>query len=344
MTPNVVLVSGVGSRLGGNLAARLAADPEVERVLGVDITPPPQDVQRTLGRTEFVHADIRSPAIARVISSARVDTVVHAATTVNPPGPARRAVIKEMNVVGTMRLLAACQRVQTVRRLVVKSTAAVYGAGPRASAVCAEEHPPGDLASGGYARDGVDVESYVRGFARRRPDVAVTVLRLANLIGSTLDTVLTRYFSMPVVPTVLGFDPRVQLLHSQDALAVLTRAATRDLPGVYNVGGDGVLTLMQAIRRARRMPLPLPRSAIPTAARILGGARRVDFSPDQLRYLQHGRVVDTTRLRTMFGYTPRWTTAAALDDYVTGSGSRPTLADDLLAGVERRLLRGGGHR
>jgi UDP-glucose 4-epimerase len=337
MTPTVVLVSGVGSRLGGNLAAQLAADPDVERILGVDITPPPQDVQRTLGRTEFVRADIRSPAIAKVISSARVDTVVHAAPMVHSPGPQGRAAIKEMNVVGTMRLLAACQRVQTVRRLVVKSTAAVYGAGPRASAVCAEENPPVELASGGYASDGVEVESYVRGFARRRPDVAVTVLRLANLISSTLDTVLTRYFAMPVVPTVLGFDPRVQLLHSQDALAVLVRAATRDLPGVYNVSGDGVLTLMQAILRAGRVPLPLPRSAIPTAARILSGTRPVDVSPDQLRYLQHGRVVDTTRLRTMFGYTPKWTTVDALDDYVTGSGLRPTLADDLLAGVKRRL-------
>jgi UDP-glucose 4-epimerase len=337
MTPNVVLVTGVGGYLGGNLAARLAANPDVERVLGVDTTAPTKDALRTMGRAEFIRADIRNPLIAKVISSAGVDTVIHASTTANPPGPARRSLVKEMNVIGTMQLLAACQRSRTVRKLVVKSTAAVYGASSRSPAVFTEDDTPRDLPSSGYAKDAVEVEAYVRGFARRRPDVVVTTARLTNLIGPRVDTVLTRYFALPLVPTVLGFDPRVQLLHTDDALAILERAAVEELPGVFNAGGDGVLLLSQAIRRAGRVPVPVPRQAIPAMARIVGGARLVDFSPDQVRYLNYGRVVDTTRLRTRFGFTPAWTTAEAFDDYVRAKGGRRLLDAGRLAGVERRL-------
>jgi UDP-glucose 4-epimerase len=305
MAPRVVLVTGVADQLGGQLADRLAADPGIERVLGVDTAPPA--TRNT--RVEYVCTDIRGPKITKVIDSARVDTVVHAAP--RPSVGSRRAAIKELNVIGTMRLLSACQRARSVRKLVVKSTAEVYGASASSPAVFTEQDAPEQ----GHA-EAVEVEGYVRGFARRRPDVALTVIRLADLIGPEVDSALARYFSLPVVPTVLGFDARVQLLHVTDALAVLSRAVTHDLPGVYNAGGDGVLMLSQAIRRAGRVPLPMPRAAIGTATRLAGG--RVELSPGQARLLNYGRVIDTTRLKTTFGFTPEWTTAAAFDDYVRG--------------------------
>jgi UDP-glucose 4-epimerase len=149
--------------------------------------------------------------------------------------------------------------------------------------------------------------------------------------------VLTRYFALPFVPTVLGYDARVQLLHTDDALAILDRATIEDLPGVFNAGGDGVLMLSQAIRRAGHVPVPVLRQAIPGMARLFGGSRLVDFSPDQVRYLNYGRVVDTTRLKTTFGFTPKWTTAGAFDDFVTGSGLRRVLDAGRLVSVERRL-------
>jgi UDP-glucose 4-epimerase len=301
MAPKVVLVTGVADQLGGRLAAQLADDPAIERVIGVDTAPPSGSAPT---RAEFVRADIRSPRIAKLIESARVDTVVHAA-------PRSGAGFKELNVIGTMQLLSACQRSSTVRKLVVKSTAEVYRGGADAPAVFTEQDAPD---RGG---DAVEIEGFARGLARRRPDVLVTTVRLAEVIGPRVDNALTRYFSLPVVPTVLGFDARVQFVHIADALAVFERAITNDLPGVFNVGGDGVLMLSQAIRRAGRLPLPVPRVAIGPATRLAGG--RVELSPGLSRLLSHGRVIDTTRLKTTFGFTPKWTTTAAFDDYVSSS-------------------------
>ncbi|NKQ58406.1 NAD-dependent epimerase/dehydratase family protein [Amycolatopsis sp. K13G38] len=331
MPSKVVLVTGVGGELGGRLFARLGNHPDFDRVIGIDTAAPRKQVLRRLGRAEFVRADIRNPLIARVIADAEVDTVVHAATTCHPAGPARRAPLKEVNVIGTMRLLAACQRSASVRKLVVKSSAAVYGAGARSQAVFTEDSELIPASSTGYAKDAVEMEGYVRGLARRRPDITVTTLRFANLIGPDVDTVLSRYFALPVVPTVLGYDARLQLLHSGDGLAVLESAATEDKPGVFNVASDGVLTLSQAIRRAGRVELPVPRAVVPSVAKVLRGAHVVNFSEDQVRLLNYGRVVDTTRLKEVFGYRPRWTTAAAFDDYVRGRGLRPVVDGEQLA-------------
>ncbi|HEX3792661.1 MAG TPA: NAD-dependent epimerase/dehydratase family protein [Pseudonocardiaceae bacterium] len=339
MAADVVLVTGVSGYLGGHLAARLADDPSVGRIIAVDTVAPSAELAGLMGRAEFVRADIRNPLIAKVIAGARVDTVVHASLTAHPSERGSRTLHKEMNVIGSMQLLAACQRSPLVRKLVVKSATAVYGASPRDPAVFTEDMVPKDLPSSGYAKDNAEVEGYVRGFARRRPEVAVTTLRFANLIGPTVDTVLTRYFALPfVVPTVLGHDSRLQMLHSEDALAVLHRAVVTDLPGVFNVAADGVLTLSQAIRRAGRVPVPIPGPVVQPITGLFRSSRLLDFGPEQVRYLNFGRVVDTTRLTDVFGFTPRWTTRQAFDDYVRGRGLRPVFDPDRLASAERTVL------
>jgi len=334
----VVLVTGVSRHLGGRLAARLAADPAVERIIGVDTVPPPRDLLASLGRTEFVRADIRNPLIAKVISTARVDTVVHLNITALPRGAGGRASMKEMNVIGTMQLLAACQKSASVRRLVVKSSTAVYGSSSRDPALFTEDTEPKALPRSGFAKDAVEVEGYVRGFARRRPDVSVVVLRFTEVIGPGADSPLLRYLRLPVVPTVLGFDPRVQLLHAEDALEVLRLATVSDRAGTVNVGGSGVLLLSQMVRRAGRVPVPVPAPAVQVAGRAARRAGLIEFSAEQLRFLEFGRVVDTTRLRDDFGYVPRYDTVQAFDGVVGHRGMPLRVRPAVLRRAERGIL------
>jgi UDP-glucose 4-epimerase len=329
-----VLITGVARHLGGRLAQILAASPDVEVVVGVDTTVPKAD----FGHMEFVRADIRNPIIAKVLATERIDTVVHMNLIATPERAGGRTAMKEINVIGTMQLLAACQKAPLVRRLVVKSSTAIYGSSPRDPALFTEESPQRGAPSG-FAKDAVEVEGYVRGFGRRRPDVALSVLRFTNFIGPHLDSSLTRYLSLPVVPTVLGYDPRIQLCHEDDALAVLRLAALTDQSGIVNVGGKGQLLLSQAIRRAGRLWVTVPPPAVTITGDLLRRAKLVDVSPEQIRFLEHGRVADVSRLRDVFGYEARYTTVQAFDDWVAAAGLR-LIDPAAVALAERMVFRG----
>ncbi|MEV5962969.1 NAD-dependent epimerase/dehydratase family protein [Kribbella sp. NPDC051952] len=327
----VVMVTGVSRDAGARCARKLADDPSIGTVLGVDVVPP----RAELGRVRFVRADIRNPVIAKVIAAEDVDTVVHTGVVATPGSAGGRASMKEINVIGTMQLLAACQKAPGVAKLVVKSSTTVYGAGPRDPAMFTEEMAPRAIHQTGLSRDAVEVEGYVRGFARRRPDVCVSTLRMANWIGPKTDSPMTRYFAMPVVPTVFGYDARLQFLHEDDGVAAILHATVNDLPGTFNLAGDGVISLSQAIRRLGRPTLRLPSFTAASTAAAVRRARLADFSPDQITFLTYGRAVDTTRMRTEFGFEPGYTTAAAFDDFRAslGPGTMTRVSGLLSAGL-----------
>jgi UDP-glucose 4-epimerase len=316
----VVLVTGVSRHLGGRFARMIGEHPDVDRVIGVDVVPP----ARPIGDADFVRADIRNPVIAKVIAGAAVDTVVHLNVIATPLSAGGRTSMKEINVIGTMQLLAACQRAESVRRLVVKSSAAVYGSGPRDPAMFTEDMAPKSLPRSGFAKDSVEVEGYVRGFSRRRSDVEVSMLRLANVIGPRIRTGMTDYFSLPVVPTVFGFDGRLQFVHEDDALAALQQATLNDGVGVVNVAGDGVLTVSQALRMAGRPVLPVPMPAGGWIGQAVRRSRLADFSPEQIQFLAYGRGLDTTRMRQVLGFEPQYTTRQAFESFVASRVDRST--------------------
>ncbi len=226
-----MLVTGACRFLGGYLTARLAQNPMINRVIAVDAVAPSKDMLRRMGRAEFVRADIRNPFVAKVIRNGDVDTVVHAAAASFAPRSGGGAALKEINVLGAMQLFAACQKAPSVRRVVLKSTSEVYGSNPHDPVLFTEDSSSRRPFREGFPKDSLDIEGYTRGLGRRRPDISVTILRLANMIGPAMETTLSRYLAGPLVPTVLGRDARLQLLHEQDALGALERAVMAGKPG-----------------------------------------------------------------------------------------------------------------
>ncbi len=307
----VVLVTGVSQGLGGRFARRLADDPDVDRVVGVDVVPPPRD----LGHVDFVRADIRNPVIAKVIAGRAVDTVVHMSVQAAEPGGGR-ASAKEHNVIGSMQLLAACQKAPGLERLVVRSSAAVYGSSSHDPAKFSEQMSARRLPRSGFGKDVLEVEGYVRGFSRRRPDVAVTTLRTSNLVGPRVSSPLADYFRLSVVPRPLGFDARLQFLHEDDFLAAMRHAALRGVAGTFNLSGDGVLMLSQAVRRLGRPSVSLPLTALHGLGSVLGSVGVRGPDRELVEYLTFGRGLDTTAMRRGLGFEPTYTTETAFADFV----------------------------
>lgn len=328
----VVLVTGVSRDLGRRVARALADDPSVERVIGVDVVPPSGDI----GSVSFVRADIRTPVIAKVIAREDVDTVVHMSVIATPGPSGGRVAMKELNVIGTMQLLAACQKSETVRNLVVKSTTTVYGASSRDPAMFTEDTDPRP-ARGGYGKDAQEIEGYVRGFARRRPELRVLLLRAANVLGPTVQSPMTSYLRLPVVPTVLGFDPRMQFLHAADLVDVMTYGATCEIAGTFNVAGEGIITLRQALRRMQRPSVALPPFALSGLGRVVRRVRLAELSPELVAFLTYGRGIDTTRCRDELGFRPRYTSAEALTDFASNLRATLSAPDRVLAHLESRL-------
>lgn len=308
----VVMVTGVARELAGRVLRQLAQDPEITRVIGVDLLPPTGPI----GRAEFIRADIRSPLVARMLDQAEVDTVVHMGVIATSRDAGGRVVQKDINVLGTMQLLASCQRASSVRRLVVKSTAGVYGSSPRDPAVFTEEMSAKVVPRSGFARDSMEVEGYVRGLSRRRPDISVTTLRMANVIGPSIRTVLTDYFALPVLPVPFGYDGRLQFLHEDDAVHSMVRAVRTDLDGAVNVAGDGVVATSQAVAMARRPCLPVIRSASGLTRWSMRQLGLAALPADHLDFLAYGRVVDTTRMRHELGFEPAYSSLRAFRSFL----------------------------
>ena len=299
-----VLVTGLATYWGARLAQALEGFEQIETIIGVDSREP----TRELERTEFVKVSNHHSLIQRIVRAAEIDTVIDTRLIVNSlAAPTRET--HENNVIGTMNILAACTGADSpVRKFVFKSSTQFYGSEQDDPAFFTERmgrpHAPGTL----IERDILEAEQAVGDFADKRPEVTVTTLRCANVLGPDVETSFTRMFSLPLVPMVLGFDPRLQFIHEDDIVHALEHAALNEIPGTFNVAGDGVLALSEAASLAGKRALPvLP----PFGSRLLvGPLRRLGFRiPEELANLMRfGRGVDNRLYKATgfeYGFTSR---------------------------------------
>jgi UDP-glucose 4-epimerase len=168
-------------------------------------------------------------------------------------------------------------------------------------------HPPRTR----IERDIVEAEQAVQDFAHAQQDVRVCILRFANGLGATLNTAYTRMLRMPGVPAILGFDPRIQLIHEDDIVGVLAHAVQHELEGIYNGAADGVLALSEMSSLLGKPVLPLlPPWGTATVAHQLRRAG-IDIPDEVLQHLRFGRGLDNRRLKAT-GYRFRYTNREAV--------------------------------
>jgi UDP-glucose 4-epimerase len=305
-----VLITGVANRLGTVLAEELLADPQTELVVGLDTrTPelPPDD--------RFVHlqVDLRSPGLAELLAPHRIDALVHN-DLLQFPEPGRSArMLHDTNVVGTLQLLAAAEAQPELRTAVVRSTAAIYGSEPSAPAFFTEDMAERFPLRTRWQRDAAESEKLAAAFARRRPEVVCTILRFQPILGRTLDTPIMRLVSSPLIPTWMGFDPMVQVIHGDDAVEAMFAALRRPVRGPVNVAAADRVSLSRVLRRMGKTAIPLMPGAY---GAVLGAAARLGLprmDEDTARFLRYGRGVDTTRMREELRFAPSLSSVGAIE-------------------------------
>jgi UDP-glucose 4-epimerase len=332
-----VVITGIASHWAAELARRLERDPTIDFIAGIDTTEPASDLERT----EFIEADIRNPVLARILPVTEADTVVHCGFLWYPePGKSARA-LHDINVIGSLQLLAACERTPTLRSLVVRGSAAIYGSEAAAPSFFTEDMARRYPLRTRFQRDVGELEGYFDNFARRHSQVTCCLLRYQPEIGPGLDAPLVRYLSLPVVPTQLGFDPRMQLLHAEDATGALLTATLSPVRGAVNVAPSGTISLTRALRLAGRPTLPVPHPLFaPMFAQLGRWLGAADLYTDGVQLLRHGRGVDNARLRSELGYQPRFDAEGAVRDFVERSAaSRRLFPSPLPGAIAQRLAR-----
>jgi UDP-glucose 4-epimerase len=307
-----ILIAGIANAWGTALAQQLERRDDVEAVIGIDTRPPPVHLERT----EILEADLRSPVLARLVPSVEADTLVHTGILWYPaPGKPARA-LHDINVIGTLQLLAACERSPTIERVVVRGSAAIYGCEPAGPSFFTEEMARRFPLRTRFQRDIGELEGYFENFARRHSHLTCCMLRYQPELDPESQAPLAGYLSLPAVPTQLGFDPRLQILHSEDAAAALLTATMNPVRGAVNVAPSGSISLSRILRILGRPQLPLPHPLFAPAMSRIGS--RLGVGPlygDAVRWLRFGRGVDNTRMRTDLGFEPRYDVTAAIEDF-----------------------------
>jgi len=315
MPPQRVLITGVSNPLGAEVARRLAS--RVPSLFGCDV----DDPVSALEEMDFVHADTRQSVIGKLVRQLKIDTVVHLAVVVDSPRGERAT--HETNVIGTMNVLTGCAGpASPVRRLVVKSSQAVYGARPDYPSVLSEEVAGFSPTASPTSRDLIELELLAHDFAVRNPACRVARLRLGYRISR--ETAFGRYLSLPLVPVFAGYDPRLQLLHEEDAAEAIAAAALGTQEGPFNVAGDGVVLLSQAIAIMGGRPLPvLPPAGVWLSRIAIRSATGVNLPGHLVELLMHGSVIDCSRLQSEFGWRPAQSSRAVMDGFALGLTEEP---------------------
>ncbi len=306
--PRSLAISGLGSYVGGQLALRLLEGPSSPRIVGLDLSLP----KALEGRLRFHRVDLTGPTadsvLAELLEKERCDALLHAAFFTDPH--ADREYAHELEVIGTLNVMNA-SAAAGVRKLVVASTAQVYGPHPDNPNFLSEWHPLRAHPDAHAIRDRAEMEELLRIFATRHPSISVVSLRPCWVMGPSYASSVTRHFESARVTTLLGYDPLMQFLHEEDLLEAVGLALTREVAGPFNLAGDGLLPLSTLIQLAGKRTRPLPHPLLYRLGYLAAVARTGDPPAAFYDYLRFGWVVDTERAKRELGFRPGYTTREA---------------------------------
>lgn len=317
-----VLITGLATFWGGRLAQALEADPDVDVIIGLDTREP----RVKLERTEYVRSDENYSILSRIVKATGVDTIAHTFLVVDSTQMSSRS-MHEINVIGTMNLFAAASAADsTVRTVVVKSSSLVYGSSPKDPYWFRETDQRASSPRSRVERSLLEVESYVRDFARDNPHVCLSLLRFCNVIGPEIETPFTKALRLPFVPKVAGYDPRFQLVHEHDVVSAILFALDQRVPGVFNIAGDGMLPWSEIMAIVGKRGIPMPPVGIDVATGPLRRLGLVDLAPELIELLKYGRGIDNSRFKQA-GFQYRYTSAGAVEAFVEALNLRRTIGD-----------------
>jgi UDP-glucose 4-epimerase len=310
-----VLVTGGSGFIGSSVVARLAAAEDVDLVVSGDLRPPTRPPEGADG-VVHAHLDVTdAESIRRALRDHQIDTVVHLAAIVVPDPRMSRELIRRVDVEGTRNVLEGCVAAG-VDQVVVSSSGAAYGYHADNPVPLREDDPLRGNDEFAYSQHKRLVEEVLAHHRREHPALGQTVLRIGTVLGERVDNQITALFERRRLLKVRGSDSPFVFIWDADLVEIITLAVRERRTGVFNVAGDGALTVDEIAAALGRPVLVVPEGVLRAALTVGRGLRVTGYGPEQTRFLKYRPVLDNTRLKTEFGYIPARTSREAFDAWV----------------------------
>lgn len=307
-----VLVTGADGFLGRSVIQALSLREHIATV-ALDVRAVP--AERQLAHVHYASMDVRDLALSQVLGEHRIDTVVHLASIVTPGKDSSRELEYDVDVNGTRNVLNACVA-QGVRHVIVSSSGAAYGYHADNPAWIEEHHALRGNQAFAYSDHKRLVEEMLAQWRQEHPQLAQTVLRIGTILGERVDNQITALFEKPRLLAIRGSDSPFVFIWDEDVTGAILHALGGNVPGCYNLAGDGALTIHEIAARLGKRTLDLPAGLLRSALLIGSRLGLSRYGPEQLDFLRYRPVLLNTALKR-WGYVPRKTSAEAFDAFVS---------------------------
>lgn len=308
-----VLITGAAGFIGRSLVAELARSSVNSEIIAFDM----REVvaHDRLANVTYVTGDIRNPALKELFQEHRPQTVVHLASVVAVGGDPQRD--WEIDVLGTKNVLQCCVDAG-IEHLIVTSSGAAYGYYADNPVPLREEDPLRGNADFPYARNKREVEEMLIEWHDLHPHLQQTIFRPCTVLGPTTDNQITAMFERPVVMGLSGTSTPFSLIADSDVVDALVQAVRHPRPGTYNLAGDGVLSLREIAALNRKFYLAVPPGPLKFVLWLLQSLRVTKLGPGHVKFVQYRPVLSNEKLKSEFGFAPRYNALEAFERYRAG--------------------------
>jgi len=312
--PEAVLVTGAGGYLGCQLMETLARyERPLKTIVAADVRP--VEPHRRLPGIEYLTADVRSPELSKILADHAIDVVVHLAAIVTPGKDTNREFEYTVDVLGTENLLRVCTEAG-VDKLIITSSGAAYGYHPDNPAWLVESDALRGNAEFAYAYHKRLVEEMLARYRRTHPQLNQLVFRPGTILGATAHNQFTALLDKRIILGVRGAASPFVVIWDRDVIACILKGIFEDLTGIYNVAGDGVLTMKEIAHIMHKPYLPLPAWMLRAALIVLQRLGFTQYGPEQINFLRYRPVLSNQKLKHEFGYVPQKSTRQAFEYFI----------------------------